>query len=179
MPSSLVEIAVSASFRIWRWGALAVALGFLAFWFVREVANGPHADPGGRILNQLRTAAQALPADAQVTYRNDLEPKWDSCDGRSGTFGWDDVVVQIHFQSRTGTATLVDHADRTFRSLGWNSDYHDAVKGDPQVGWSRSLDNGSMAKAQLTANVPNPTGVDRVWDLFVSAPPVGTRVSGC
>lgn len=173
-------MTVRPSIPIWAFGAVAfAAMAVLAIWFARAAASSPNADPGGRILNQLRTASQALPGDAQVIYRNDIEPNWDSCDGRPGTFGWDNVVVQIHFQSRTGTAALVDHADRMLRGLGWTSDYKNVVNGGPQVGWSRRLENGSLAKAQLTNVAPDQGGASQDWDLFVTAPPVGPRVSGC
>ena len=95
-----------------------ICVSALTVWFVRGAINGPDADPGGRILHTLRASAHALPSDAHVLYRHDLEPKWDSCDGRPGTFGWDNVVVQIHFESRSPTHAVVQAAYQTFRELG-------------------------------------------------------------
>jgi hypothetical protein len=166
----------------WRLGTALVAvigLSVLAAWFIRSVIVGPEADPGGRILHTLRTAAQALPADAQVLYSYDLEPKWDSCDGRPGTFGWDDVVVQVHFESRSSTDAVVQRADRTFRGLGWKPDYVNNQPTHIQVGWTRWLDNGSIAKAQLSDEVPDRSAATPRWDLVVTAPPVGPQASGC
>jgi hypothetical protein len=166
----------------WRLGAAFVAvigLSVLTAWFIRGVIGGPEADPGGRILHALRATAQALPGDAQVLYRYDLEPKWDSCDGRPGTFGWDNVVVQIHFESRSSNDAVVQQADRTFRGLGWNPDYVNNQPTFIQVGWTRRLDNGSVAKAQLSDGVPDQSAATPRWDLFVTAPPVGPQVSGC
>lgn len=166
----------------WRLGAAFVAvIGLLVLtaWFIRGVIGGPEADPGGRILHPLRATAQALPGDAQVLSRYDLEPKWDSCDGRPGTFGWDNVVVQIHFESRSSTDAVVQRADRTFRGLGWNPDYVNKEHTFIQVGWTRRLDNGSVAKAQLSDGVPDQSAARPRWDLSVTAPPVGPQVSGC
>jgi hypothetical protein len=150
---------------------LLASLVFLGFWILR----GPEADPGGRVLHQLQPAAQALPSDAHVIYRYDLEPKWDSCDGRPGTFGWDNVILQIHFESRTPTLALVEHADQTLRRLGWSHVYDTGG----QVGWTKQLDSGSVANAQLSNAVPDQGGTTQKWDLFVGAPPIGPQVSGC
>jgi hypothetical protein len=48
-----------------------------------------------------------------------------------------------------------------------------------QVGWIKQLANGSVASAQLSNAVPDQGGPTQRWDLFVGAPPIGTRVSGC
>jgi hypothetical protein len=145
-----------------------VFLGYRILW-------GPEGDPEGRVLHQLQPAAQALPSDAHVIYRYDFEPKWDSCDGRQGTFGWNNVILQIRFESRTPTIALVEHADGTLRRLGWSYEYDRSG----QVGWTKQLANGSVASAQLSNAVPDQGGLTQKWDLFVGAPPIGTRVSGC
>jgi hypothetical protein len=156
-----------------------ICVSALTVWFVRDAISGPDADPGRRILHTLGASAQALPRDAHVLYRYDLEPKWDSCDGRPGTFGWDNVVVQIHFESSSPTDAVVQGADQTFRELGWNPDYVNNQRTFIQVGWTRRLDNGSMAKAQLSNGGPNQSAGSPRWDLFVTAPPVGPQASGC
>jgi hypothetical protein len=140
-----------------------------------SILLGPSGDPGGRILHQLQPAAQAVPAGSQVLYRYDYEPRLDSCDGRHGTFGWNDVVLQIHFESATPTAELVEHSDRTLRRLGWDLAYNSGM----QTGWTKHLENGSVANAQLSNAVPDQGGAAQRWDLVVSAPPVGRRASGC
>jgi hypothetical protein len=167
-----------------RWRAVAAVVGVisvlaLTLWFVGNAIVGPTADPGGRILHALRSTKQALPNDAHVLYRNDLEPKWDSCDGRSGTFGWDNVVVQIHFESGSSTDTVVHGASRAFQTLGWQQDYVNNQSTFVQLGWTRRLDNGSIAKAQLSNGVPDQSATKSRWDLFVIAPPVGPQASGC
>ncbi len=141
--------------------------------------SGPEADPGGRILDTLRGAAQALPSDAHVLYWHDFEPKWDSCDGRPGTFGWDNVDVQIRFGSRRPTGAVLRWADQTLRGLGWRPDYVNKQSAFIQVGWTRRLDNGAIARAQLSNGLPDQSAATLRWDLFVTAPPVGPQASGC
>jgi hypothetical protein len=99
--------------------------------------------------------------------------------GGQGRSGWDDVAIQIHFESNSPTDAMVQRANQTFLVLGWNQDYVNNQSSFVQVGWTRPLDNGSMAKAQLSNGVPDESGATRRWDLFVTAPPAGPRVSGC
>src|SRR5437899_12249826 len=80
---------------------LVIGLSALTTWFVRASIAGPAADPGGRILSTLRAAEQALPQDARVLYRYELERKWDSLDGRAGAFGWGRLVDQVQVGSRS------------------------------------------------------------------------------
>jgi hypothetical protein len=167
-----------------RWRVVAAFVGVisvsvLALWFLGNAIAGPIADPGGRILQALGATKQVLPNDAHVLYQNDLEPKWDSCDGRSGTFGWDSVVVQIHFESASSTDAVVHGASQAFHTLGWQQDYVNNQSTFVQVGWTRRLDNGSIAKAQLSSAVADPSVARPGWELFVTAPPVGPQASGC
>ena len=143
--------------------AVAVAAG-IWLW----IAAQPTGDPGGQVLDQLRPATVALPQDAKIAYRNDVEPRWDSCDGRPGTYGWDDVVVQVHFTTAAPDFEVRANADTALRRIGWQPD------GNYPVGsfWTKVLANGTTAKASLDH------GQD-AWDLFVLAPPVGQRASGC
>jgi hypothetical protein len=154
---------------------IAIGLLVLASLVVLWILFGPSGDPGGQVLHQLQPAAQALPSDARVMYRYDLEPKWDSCDGRQGTFGWDDVILDIHFKSKTPATAVFGHADETFHRLGWSREYDTGE----QVGWTRRLVSGSVARAQLSKAVPDQGGTTQEWDLYVGAPPIGTRSSGC
>lgn len=145
--------------------AVVVAAG-IWFW----VAAQPTGDPGDQVLNQLEPATVALPPDAKIAYRNDVEPRWDSCDGRAGTYGWDDVVVQVHFTTSTPGSEVLANADATLRRLGWQPD-SDAPVGSS---WTRVLANGTTARASLDYQA-----IPDAWTLFVLAPPVGQRASGC
>lgn len=163
---------------------LAASLGLISaavviIWVVRAAVYGPDADPGGRILRTLESAAQGLPGDAHVLYRNDIETRWDSCDGRPGTFGWNNVDVQIHFESTSPSDSVVRHADENLGRLGWSRTSETNQAAFTQVGWSKPLENGSVATAQLSYTVPDQNPATPRWDLFVTAPPVGPRVSGC
>jgi hypothetical protein len=163
---------------------LAASLGLIGaavatIWVVRAAVYGPDADPGGRILRTLESAAQALPGDAHVLYRNDIEPRWDSCDGRPGTFGWNNVDVQIHFESTSASDSVVRNADENLARLGWRRTYETNQATFVQVVWTRPLENGSLATAQLSSTLPDQNSTTPRWDLFVAAPPVGPKVSGC
>lgn len=92
-------------------------------------------------------------------------------------FRWSGVDVLIDFKSKTTTTSLLEHVDQQLRRLGRNSDYQNDVNGGKQVGWSRYLENGSLAKAQLT-NLPL-GGTAQDWEMYVTAPPVGPEASGC
>jgi hypothetical protein len=150
--------------------AIVIVIAVFNAGSVFGLATG--GDPGGRILGELKPAALAVPDDAKIRYRHDVEPKWDSCDGRQGTFGWDDVVLQIHFSSASASEAVSKHVDVTLRGLGWVANYNNGM----QLGWTKVLANKTTAHAQLSGDQPIDPGT---WTLFVSAPPVGQRVSGC
>jgi hypothetical protein len=133
---------------------------------------GSTGDPGGRILGELQPASTAIAPDAKIRYRHDDEPRWDSCDGRPGTFGWNDAVMQIHFASALSSTAVSSHANAALLGLGWKAVYNSGV----QVGWQKRLTNSSYAHAQITDDNQIDLGT---WTLFVSAPPAGQRASGC
>ena len=151
-------------------GLLAVvALGALS----SAISAGPSSgDPGGHILNELQPVGYAVPRDVQIIYRHEDEPHWDSCDARPGTFGWNQVVVQIHFRSRSAPADVESNADAQLRRLGWQSAYQYSA---PTIawGWTKQLRNVTEAKAQLEVEA------DGAWTLIALAPPVGPRAHGC
>ena len=149
-------------------GCLVVVIVAAATWL--WFAAQPTGDPGGRVLDQLRPATSALPSDARIAYRNDVEPRWDSCDGRPGTEGWNDIVVQVHFTTAMADADVLAHADAALRHLGWLP----ATSQPVGSSWTKALANGTTAKASLEHEVEQDA-----WTLFVLAPPVGRRASGC
>lgn len=164
---------------------LAVSVGVIAVFagmaWIRSSAYGgllPNAwrdpDPGGRILAQLQPAAAALPADANVIYRHDLKPHWSSCGGRPGTFGWSNVVLQVHFSTQTGANDLLRHARETLVSQGW--DQHESPNHSPEFQqWTKRLENGTTAALTIDKDWYG----HNVWTLLALAPPVGTASSGC
>jgi hypothetical protein len=129
-------------------------------------------DPGGRILAGLKTIERALPAHARVILREADEPQWDSCDGRSGTFGWDPVSVHVEFRSRERPRALVAHAERVLRAAGWRREASRPTSRGPALRWSRAR----SSTADLTST-RTPHG--RQWELDAEAPPKGPSVSGC
>jgi len=158
-----------------RRGHLVLGLGLLLVVVVAAgiwlwIGAQPTGDPGGRVLDQLRPATAALPSDARIVYRNEVEPRWDSCDGRPGTEGWNDVVMQVHFTTATADINVLSNADAALRRLGWLPD----TSRPAGSSWRKALANGTTARASLEHDV----GQD-AWTLFVLAPPVGRRVSGC
>ena len=143
-------------------------------WAVLAVAT-PNGDPGGRILGELRPASAAIPAAAAIGYRQEVEPRWDSCDGRPGTFGWDDVAVIVHFTTTLSAEAVRAHADSALRALGWKVD-SSLHQGDVfSYSWTKELFNGTTTWVQVSNEGQDP----RVWDLAAGAPPVGPRASGC
>ena len=159
---------------LWAYVATAGLLAVLASTAISAaISPGPSTgDPGGRILSELRPVGYAIPRDAQILYRNDVEPHWDSCDARPGTFGWDPVVVQIHFRSGLSPDDVESNADAQLRKLGWSSAYQYSA---PAIawGWTKQLRNVTEAKAQLEVEA------DGAWTLIALAPPVGPRAHGC
>jgi len=142
--------------------------------FNRTQATG---DPCGKVLNQLVPAASALPgygtpklswaSDPRISqaYLIKCEPKQDSCDGRAGTQGWGQAVVQAGFPWSGTPAELTSQVGGHLASLGWNQ-----VSG---VSWSKKLTNGSTASVSIfPGQSPN-------WEFVAVAPPVGKAASGC
>jgi hypothetical protein len=152
-------------------GLAAMAVIGVAVYIALDHGGG---DPGGQTMGELRPVVEALPADAKILYRNDVEPQWDSCDGRPGTFGWNDVVVQVHFDSNTGPDGIFSHADSVLGSQGWRPLQLPSVPTVTQRMWTKSL-NGALPKVQIAKDSYGTSA----WTLFAAAPPQGQRVSGC
>jgi hypothetical protein len=143
----------------------------VTFWIAQSGDSG--GDPGGRILSQLRPTSLAVPKTATIGYANYVEPRMDSCDGRAGTQGWDDVVVQIYFQWNGSSSSLLSYANGRLSQLGWGSFKAQTQSGVPGGDWLKQLSNGSVAQVQLGAESYGG------WMLVTTAPPVGHRASGC
>lgn len=148
-----------------------LVVGGVAFGIVQSGPSG--GDPGGRILSQLKPISLAVPPTAVIGYAHYVEPQMDSCDGRPGTQGWDDVVVQIYFQWSGSSSSLLSYAKDRMSKLGWGAYKVEIQNGVPGGDWIKQLGNGSVAQVQLGAESYGG------WTLFATAPPIGRRTSGC
>jgi hypothetical protein len=134
---------------------------------------GVSGDPGGRILAQLQPVVAALPADARVIYRHDIEPRWDSCDGMPGTFHWSEVVVQVHFVTGARAGDVLRHADAALTSLGWRRWMaQDDPATPPAWQWTRPLADGMQANVYVGQDRYGRYGQNE-WTLFASAAALG------
>ncbi|HMD45841.1 MAG TPA: hypothetical protein VKG43_06765 [Acidimicrobiales bacterium] len=158
----------------WLFGAalaiIVIVVALVAWWLTRP-GIGP-ADPGGRILRQLETVRVAVPAGAHVDDAQFDEPHTDSCDGRPGTFGWDDAVVQIVFGWSGPGPDLLAGANERLAVEGWATTRPAETTGTAER-WTRRLHGGAVAQAILE------TEGGGGWILVAMAPPYGRPVSGC
>jgi hypothetical protein len=153
--------------RAWRAVAVAVVTTVaLSGCGDRNAAHGD-PDPGGRRLHALESVRAAIPADAKVAFDHAVEPRWDSCDGRAGTFGWDDVVVDAEFSSRQSVRALSAHVAGVLRRAGWA-----VTNASGTVGATMQLPSGVTAQAMLTKD-------GSLFDLYAHLVPIGQRASGC
>jgi hypothetical protein len=148
-----------------------LVVGGVAFWISQSGPSG--GDPGGRILSQLKPTSLAVPPTAVIGYTHYVEPQMDSCDGRPGTQGWDDVVVQIYFQWSGSSSSLLSYAKGRLSNLGWGAFKVQIQNGVPGGDWIKQLSNGSVAQVQLGAESYGG------WTLSAMAPPIGRQASGC
>jgi hypothetical protein len=157
--------------------AVVVAGGAGATWITTRSPRG-NPDPGGRILAGLQTVESAIPADAEVMLRQASEPRWDSCDGRAGTFGWDNVTVNVQFRETEKPDALVAHIDEVLTGAGWRRVEASGTPLGPTARWSRSLSGPTVATAALGPGTRG-DGSGIYWELGATAPPQGQHVSGC
>lgn len=146
-------------------------------WAVFRSSHG-NPDPGGHILTALKSVERAVPAGAQVSLRQASEPGWDSCDGRSGTFGWDDITVGVQFFTSVSPTVLVANTDKTLRAIGWQRTRTLNSPLGPGATWSRTVAGSTPATATLAPGTRG-GGTGVYWDLDAVAPPQGQHVSGC
>ncbi len=160
---------------------LLVTGGANAAWAATRSDHG-NPDPGGHILASLKTVERVVPANAHVMLRQANEPRWDSCDGRAGTFGWDDVTVAVQFRTIRAPRALVSEADTALRAAGWQRTSTLNTPLGPGARWSRTVAGATVATVTLapgTRGDRTGDGTGTYWDLGAVAPPQGQRVSGC
>ena len=125
---------------------LLVAGAVTAAW-AASLSNHGDADPRGHLLSAVKTVAEALPADARVVLRQANEPRWDSCDGRPGTFGWDNVSTSVQFRTGVSGGKLIADADRALRAAGWQyANRLDSPSG-PGARWTQTVAGSTFATA--------------------------------
>ena len=157
-------------------GLVAVVVCSLTGYVIARIWPG-NPDPGGRIMAAPSTIENAVPGQAQLVRIQHVKPRWDSCDGRLSTYGWDDVIIDLTFTTSQPPRSLIATAKARLHAAGW-SRYQDYASG-PRVGWwwARPVPGGTALA--LLNRVSTRAGVPQ-WDLYAHAPPfAGPRSSGC
>jgi hypothetical protein len=154
---------------------IAAAVGVIA---VTRLTGHGDPDPGGRILDGLRSSEVAVPNDATAVSRQENEAHWDSCDGRAGTFGWSPISVIVTFRSATEPGVLITQADDRMVAAGWvrGSSLNSPI--GPGRTWTRTVADGTNATSQLVTGTTD-NGQSITWELSAYAPARGPHASGC
>ena len=169
--------------RAWLAGGLAVAVAgtaIAATLAFRHPGVDPGGDPGGVRQQALRSISVALPGDAKVLSHSVGGPIWDSCDGRPDTQGWSDVINAYQFTSAHSAATVVAGAEASMKIAGWklSSTSHSPL--GPSAVWTKTVSGNVVAQVLLGVGTRGPSRHSpSFWDFVASAPPAGTRASGC
>jgi hypothetical protein len=122
----------------------------------------------------------ALPGDAKVLSHSVGGPIWDACDGRPDTQGWSDVINAYQFTSAHSAATVVAGAEASMKIAGWtlSSTSHSPL--GPSAVWTKTVSGNVGARVLLGVGTRGPSRHSpSFWDFVASAPPAGTRASGC
>lgn len=152
--------------------------------------SAPTGDPGGTVMDQLVPTVSALPGygtsalqwvsqipqSLGASYAIKIEPFQSSCDGRPGTQGWTQVVVQAGFRWKGSLGALVPFMHGRLTELGWTVVHESRPQDPPGQSWTRTLANGSRANLNVTQE-GGPTSSK--WQLDATANPVGKAGSGC
>jgi hypothetical protein len=158
--------------------AATVALAVVMAGCAASSTNHGDPDPGRRVLTTLESVERAVPAHAQVIGRQGGEPIWDSCDGRPGTFGWDDIVVDVEFTTGEEPRRLLAQADTVLTHEGWKLANASTSPLGPGARWTRPITGSTVATVSLNPGTAG-AGAEASWDLHAFAPPKGQRSSGC
>lgn len=161
--------------------------GSAAVWLPDRHQGG---DPGGRLMSRLIPVVRVVPGfetgrvpwisfpcdscEWPVRYAIRIEPRWDSCDGTKGTFGWDPAVIQVGFQWARSDQALVKLLNSRLVARGW-------VIG-PTPSWG---DGGSPVWVHPRTREPTEAlaldgiaGSSKLM-VLIEAKPEGRLVSGC
>lgn len=169
--------------RAWLVGGLAVAVAgtaIAATLELRHLGVAPGGDPGGVRQQTLRSISVAVPSDAKVQSHSVGGSIWDSCDGKPGTQGWSDVINSYQFTSARSAATVVANTEASMKIAGWKLTSTSASPLGPVVVWTKAVSGSVLAQAMLAVGTRGPSRHSpSYWDFVASAPPAGTRASGC
>lgn len=169
---------------------VGVLIVVIVVWVVAFRSTAATGDPGGKVMNQLVPTVSALPGHGtsalpwvsqipqslETSYAIKMEPHQDSCDGRPGTQGWSQVVVQSRFRWSDSLATLISFMQARLTELGWTVVPQSQPQDPPGESWTKTLGNGSRADLNVTQE-GGPTSP--TWQLDATAKPVGKAASGC
>ena len=175
--------------RHWLVGLAAATLVVVTVWACWDRID-PTGDPGGTVMAQLTPTLTAVPGygTPAVPLVRDIpqaldasyvilsEPRQDSCDGRPGTQGWSQVVLQSRFQWSTGLAPLVAYMGPRLARLGWSVFPQPSWASPPTATWKKSLSDGG--RGFLSVNQEGGEGAT-TWQFDATGDPVGTAASGC
>ena len=168
---------------------VVAALAIVAFpWSAH-----PGGDPGGRLMAKITPVVRVIPGfehgripwgassclecRSPALYASRAEPRWDSCDGMAGTFGWDSVVIQVGFRWTGSHRALVELLNARLRALGWaKSGAVPPWAGDQGPGphWIRPSGPAPVQAFALDSPVGN-----HQWTAVIEAKPQGQLVGGC
>jgi hypothetical protein len=166
--------------------AVFLIVGACITWLVWP-GNPSGGDPGGRVMNQLTPTVSSIPGygtaalpwvhqippSLDASYIMKMEPKPDSCDGRPGTQGWSQVVVQSGFRWDGGLASLVAYMEPRLADIGWTLRPQPLPSNPPGQSWTKTLANGTRAYLGVGQEGSNH------WELVAEGEPVGRAASGC
>lgn len=151
-------------------------------------------DPGGRLIASLSPLVRlvpgfetgpvpwiSFPCDSckwPSRYAIKIEPRWDSCDGIAGTFGWDPAVIQVGFRWSDSARDLVKLLNARLVAKDWKMGTPPSWGSAGPVTWE--YPRGASPEETLALEPPiagRPKSDE--WMALLQARPVGPLVRGC
>jgi hypothetical protein len=157
--------------------------------------SGPKGgDPSGRLMARLAPLVRVVPGFETgripwisfpcdsckwpARYAIKIEPRWDSCDGIKGTFGWDPALVQIGFQWSGPAQRLVELLNSRLAVRRWGTGAVPVWGNAGVANWDYPRAGVAQEAFALEPPIEGPVKSDH-WMAFVEARPEGPLVSGC